>query len=219
MGSSDDDHPATRRLHLLPASFDEPGSSRLGVGPPPRATKGTVLNSQDTLFDPPLPSPPSDHPWEMDQQQRDLLSTIAGLIDDWGWDLIHHYITYLQPGRIVGSSPARWTDPETSHLAAKREQDVGRFSDKSRQAKLLRQFASGAMTDQQAAIRVVGAHAAISAFDGCRRRCSDLRAAGYLFDSGRRRHNTGSSDESIMWVISASGLAALDALDENGWSR
>jgi hypothetical protein len=75
------------------------------------------------------------------------------------------------------------------------------------------------MTDQQATISLVGSHAAPSAFDGCRRRCSDLRAAHYLYDTGRRRKNAGSDDLSIIWGLSEEGKAALQRLGDTGWSR
>ena len=45
---------------------------------------------------------------------------------------------------------------------------------------------------------------------------SDLRAAGYLMDSGRRRKNVGTEDESIVWTITDAGRQALDNLDAGG---
>ena len=152
-------------------------------------------------------------------QTDDLHEELRLLIRDHGYEAVDYQLRLLQPGRIIGSAPARSTDPETSHLAAKREQDVGRFGFDSRQAKLLYAFSASDLTAQQAATRVVGAHAAISAFEGCRRRVSDLRAAGFITDSGGRRHNTGSEDESIVWTLTEAGRAALISLDETGWSR
>jgi hypothetical protein len=150
---------------------------------------------------------------------EDLHARLCDLIGDYGWETVAHEVRYLTPARIAASAPARSTDPETSHMAAKRQIDVGRFSAKSRQAKLLELFNMRDMTDQQATIHLVGSHAAPSAFDGCRRRCSDLRAAGLLFDTGRRRKNAGSDDDSIIWGISDAGKRALRALDDTGWSR
>jgi hypothetical protein len=149
----------------------------------------------------------------------DLRARIQAIIDDYGYDSLATELRYFAPGTVAASAPARWTDPETSHAAAKREQDVGRFSSKSRQAKLLELFQMRDLTDQQATIHLVGSHAAPSAFDGCRRRCSDLRAAGYLFDTGRRRKNAGSEDLSIIWGITEAGQEALRSLDATGWSR
>lgn len=152
-------------------------------------------------------------------QGDDLLLRIEAILNDYDYEAVAQGLRYFAPPVIAPSAPARSTDPETSHAAAKREQDVGRFSNKSRQAKLLELFALRDMTDQQATIHLVGTSAVPSAFDGCRRRCSDLRAAGYLHDSGRRRKNAGSDDLSIVWSITAAGRAALQALDDSGWSR
>lgn len=149
----------------------------------------------------------------------DLDASTAALVEQYGYETVLASVTRWAPARKVPSAPARNTDPETSHAAAKTERDVGRFSAHSRQAKLLRVFAGQPLTDQQAAVRVVGAHAMPSAFDGCRRRCSDLRAAGYLADTGRRKHNTGSGDESIVWQITIAGQHALTHIDHYGWSR
>lgn len=150
---------------------------------------------------------------------EDLRARIALLIEDYGYDELVAEVRYFRPGISVPSAPARGTDPETSHMAAKRSQDVGRFSSKSRQAKLLDLFQMRDLTDQQATIHLVGSHAAPSAFDGCRRRCSDLRAAGLLMDSGRRRKNAGSDDDSIIWTITLAGKRAIESLNETGWSR
>lgn len=149
----------------------------------------------------------------------DLDTVIADLVNQYGYETVLASVTRWAPARKVPSAPARSTDPETSHYAAKQEQDVGRFSGRSRQARLLAVFATQPLTDQQATVRVIGAAAVPSAFDGCRRRCSDLRAASYLADSGRRRKNPGSDDDSIVWQITIAGKQALDRLDRYGWSR
>jgi len=148
-----------------------------------------------------------------------LGDAIADLITQYGYDSVRRTVAMFGPARSVPSAPARATDPETSHLAGPRSLDVSRFSARSRQAKLLAVFAGDPMTDQQAAVRVVGAYANPSAFDGCRRRCSDLRAAGYLADTGLRRKNVGSDDESIVWRITHAGAVALANLERFGWSR
>ena len=135
----------------------------------------------------------------------DLPDTITALIVKFGHADVEAEVRRQHPTLVAGSAPARWSDPETSHLASNREPDVGRFSTKSRQAKLLAVFNGDDLTDQQATIRLVGSHASPSAFDGCRRRCSDLRAVHYLADSGARRRNAGSDDESIVWMITHTG--------------
>jgi hypothetical protein len=146
---------------------------------------------------------------------------VSELIETYGWYEVDLMVRMQTPTLVQASAPARSTDPETSHMAAKREQDVGRFSSKSRQAKLLYTVSAveDGLTDQQAAARIVGSGAAISAFEGCRRRMSDLRAARFLYDTGKRRKNMGSDDESIVWALSDAGRAALIRLDETGWSR
>jgi hypothetical protein len=161
-----------------------------------------------SLFDP--PDPPDD---------GHLFRAMQTLCDVHGWEVIEAMVRRLAPSHVVSSAPARPTDPQTSHAAGPRAQDVGRFSTASRQAKLLQQFAMHPLTDQQATIAIIGSHAAPSAFDGCRRRCSDLRAANYLYDTGKRRKNAGSDDDSVVWGITLAGQQALENLDLNGWSR
>jgi hypothetical protein len=136
-----------------------------------------------------------------------------------GYDEVARIVRSLVPTVEAGSAPARWSDPETSHKAAKKEQDVGRFTPRSSKARLLGVFAGGDYTDQQATARVVGRNAAISAFEGTRRRCSDLHQVNFVYDTGKRRKNAGSDDEAIVWGISQEGREALDRLDATGWSR
>lgn len=59
----------------------------------------------------------------------------------------------------------------------------------------------------------------LSAFDGCRRRVSDLVAAGFIEDSGDRHANLGSPDKSIVWRLTPTGWLALSAMDTTGWTR
>lgn len=163
---------------------------------------------------------PFDEPADDEGEDETVLPfLIQTIIKDFGYEAVKQYVLYYAPPSIVPSAPARWTDPETSHLAAKRSIDVGRFSSKSRQAKLLELFAMRDLTDQGATLHLVGSHGAPSAFDGCRRRCSDLRAAGYLMDSGRKKKNAGSDDLSVIWSITDAGKAAIRSLEETGWSR
>ena len=154
----------------------------------------------------------------------DLPTAVTDLVLQHGWYDLYQEVLRQRPFQAVPSgpvpsAPARRTDPETSHMAGPRSGDVRKFSAKSRQAKLLAVFATQPLTDQQATVRVVGAAAAPSAFDGCRRRCSDLRAAGYIRDSGRRKKNAGSDDLAIVWEITELGKFALDNLNQWGWSR
>lgn len=159
-----------------------------------------------SLFDEP---PPTDH----------LDVAVKALVEVHGYEEVLTCLRRYVPTEEAHAAPARWADPETSHAAVKPSPDVGRFSSKSRQAKLLQQFAMASRTDQQATIMLLGSHAAPSAFDGCRRRCSDLRAVHYLYDTGKRRRNPGSDDDSIVWGITEAGLQALELLNTKGWSR
>jgi len=158
----------------------------------------------------------SDMLWPGDNDR--LMSVIATLVSEYGYDAVASELHMHAPP--IPSAPARPTDPETSHLASKHDDDVARFSARSRQAKLLALFRKNqVLTDQQAALSLLGWGVAISKLEGCRRRMSDLRAAGYLMDSGRRDHNTGSNDESIMWSITLAGHRALDNIERTGWSK
>lgn len=120
----------------------------------------------------------------------------------------------------VSAAASRTSDPDTSKAAGRRhEEDPGRFSAKSRKAGLLRVLVGQPMTAQEAAVAVVGEDAGTSAIEGCRRRVSDLKRAGYVIDSGERRRNDGSPDESIVWRASLVGVFALEALYKTGWSK
>lgn len=149
----------------------------------------------------------------------DLRDHLAVLIRDHGYIKVMDQLRLMMPTIIAASAPARWTDPDTSHAAAKRSQDVGRFSSRARSAKLLAVLATGDYTDQEATTRVVGRSVPPSVFEGCRRRMSDLRAVNYIIDSGARRNNAGSEEDSIVWTITDAGRGALSWLDATGWSR
>jgi hypothetical protein len=157
---------------------------------------------------------------QLDFDETSLVTDLEALIALHGYNRVALEVRRQAPGRVVPTAPARGTDPETSHRAARarHRSDVGRFSKDSQLARLLAVLSTGDFTDQQAAARVVG-NAVPSAFESCRRRMSDLRAAGYATDSGRRRKNPGSSDEAIIWTITRPGRLALKALDAKGWSR
>jgi len=121
----------------------------------------------------------------------------------------------------VPSAGARTADPATSRQSGQRvrSDDVQRFSSRSRQGKLLDVFAKHPSTDYEAAAKVLsGTEYSISSFEGTRRRCSDLRRAGYIHDTGLRRHNAGSPDESIVWSVTGRGMIALRTLHDTGWS-
>lgn len=120
----------------------------------------------------------------------------------------------------IPSAPARNGHPDTSHAAADRVSvpDVRRFSARSRQAQLLAAVADQPMTAQEAAIKVLGLYGSVSRLEGCRRRMSDLAAAGMIVDSMQRRANIGSPDPAIVWEVTEYGRRVLDRLDTDGWS-
>ena len=81
------------------------------------------------------------------------------------------------------------------------------------------------LTDDEATIRVVGASTSPAGYNGCRRRASDLKAAGYIEPkidpaTGKQmeRLNPQSPSEGGICVITAAGKAALARLVSTGWS-
>lgn len=122
-------------------------------------------------------------------------------------------------GTVITAS-SRLSDPDTSKAAGRRhETDPSRFSAGSSKARLLRALVERPMTAQEAALVVVGGKAGTSSIEGCRRRVSDLKRAGFVIDSGDRRCNDGSPDESTVWSASLMGVFALDALERTGWTK
>ena len=97
---------------------------------------------------------------------------------------------------------ARNEDPGTSHLAAARvgTSDIRRFRAGSNSAKLLEEFSKGEKTDFMATKAIIS-HASPVIFEGCRKRCSDLRRAGMIADTGKRVHNPGLPDLCIVSQI------------------
>jgi hypothetical protein len=151
--------------------------------------------------------------------ENPLAAEVADLVARFGYRAVHIELDMHRPFRAVPSAPARNTDPLTSHEAGPRSADVSRFSSRSRQARLLHLFATYNLTDQEAALAVMGEHAAPSRLEGCRRRMSDLRAAGYVVDSGAKHCNEGSDDDAVVWTLSHAGERAIANLRETGWSR
>lgn len=122
----------------------------------------------------------------------------------------------------VPSAPARTGDPETSHDAAARhhQADVGRFSEKSIKAPLLREYARGyGLTHFEAASNVCSPGEFHSRVETARRRVGDLSAVGFVADTGKRRTNPGARAESIVWQIAPAGAVALERLERQGWTR
>lgn len=117
------------------------------------------------------------------------------------------------------AATSRNTDPDTARRAGERNRgNVARFRSDSRKAAVLRALAQSPMTAQQVAIHVLGSEARLSALEGCRRRVSDLKRAGFVVDSGDRARNDGSPDESEVLRVTATGQQAIRNLDATGWS-
>lgn len=127
----------------------------------------------------------------------------------------------------VTSVPARATDPATARAAGDRHatSDVGRFSRASTSGRLLVAFARNALagaeglTDQEATRMLLADEVRVARFEGVRRRCSDLRRAGFISATGLTRCNDGSPDESDVCRITDAGMVAWEHLLADGWSR
>lgn len=143
---------------------------------------------------------------------------VHDLIDTYGYDDIEASVGRwkIEHGGPIPSAPARGDDPRTSQAQGSKMGDVRRFSAESNSGKLLREFfvsSETGLTDHKATKLVVGPMAAIEKFEGCRRRCSDLRAAGYIEDSGREE------DGRIVWTITAAGGLAFAKMRRDGFTR
>ncbi|MCJ7725647.1 MAG: hypothetical protein MUP76_04580 [Acidimicrobiia bacterium] len=165
-----------------------------------------------TLFDTPSENPP------LKRIEYGLPDELAGLVHHYGFDEVEASLGRIkvQMSGPVSAAPARDGDPRTSKAAAKTTPDIRRFGTNSYSGKLLRHFEETSLTDYQATLLVVGppgVDTTVSVFEGCRRRCSDLRAAGYIADAGIER------DGRIVWTITPEGEEALYRMKLSGWSR
>ena len=116
----------------------------------------------------------------------------------------------------IPSAPARNDDPRTSQAQAPKMRDVRKFGIESNSGRLLREFFTAGetgLTDYKATTLVMGPMASPTQFEGCRRRCSDLRAADFLADSGREEEGR------IVWTITAAGSLAFANMRRNGYSK
>jgi len=148
-----------------------------------------------------------------------LDTALKMLIFTYGHPKVTNRLAYLKPTKRVASAPARETDPETSHIAEKNEKDVGRFTISARKAKVLFWYANHNGTDQQAALAVLPVDAPPSHIDDARRRSSELREVGFIYDTGDRDYNDGSNDPSIVNGIGREGRTAIILLLATGCSR
>lgn len=155
------------------------------------------------------------------------LHTVLGdLADMYGADVVLKTAHEMWDHRVaVPSSPSRTSDPATSHASGerKRTRDVRRFSPGSISGRLLDHFWHAPATAQYAAEActvVPFAQGLVRAMrvESARKRVSDLQRAGYIEDSGVRRKNDGSPDESIVWSITTAGIHAHVLMERTGWS-
>lgn len=160
---------------------------------------------QDSLF----PAPDDD------SEEAKVRDALAWLVGTHGFDMVLAVLEEIElaVSGPIHSAPSRRTDPRTSR--GDRMYDVRRFSSRSHCARLLAVFATeGPLTDAEATTAVMGPPLdSVSRWEGCRRRCSDLRVAGYLSDTGMEK------DERIVWGVTSSGRIALNHLTTTGWSR
>lgn len=147
-----------------------------------------------------------------------LRRDIEGLIRLHGFDKVEKAVGQwkIEHSGPVVSIGARATDPRTS--VGERMADVRRFGRNSYSGRLLTVFARThkGFTDAEATIEVLGAPGPAVPFakwEGCRRRCSDLRAAGFIADTGKER------DARIVWSITFEGEVAVDNMNLKGWTR
>lgn len=161
--------------------------------------------SQESLFD-------TDPPTPVDE----LAAALAELIARYGFDPVESALGRIkvQMAGPVGPAPARTSDPRTSHAKTRRVVDVRRFSNKSQCGKLLSFYCLvGAATDKQAADHVMTPYAEIGKWEGCRRRCSDLRAANYIefIDT--------ELEARLISQPTPEGRAAFHRMQTTGWTR
>lgn len=117
--------------------------------------------------------------------------------------------------------PARPHDPVTAQESALRHSssDVRRFGAESRSGRLLAIFAaSDGLTDQEATRALFGSDEVTSTrWEAARRRCSDLRRAGFIDATAYTTRNVDGAEATI-WTVTPLGSSALDNLRRTGWS-
>ena len=157
----------------------------------------------------------STEPYEIKMPEA-LRRDVEGLIRLHGYNAVEKALGQwkIDHSGPIKSAPSRDTDPRTS--VGERMGDVRRFGRNSYAGRLLNQFAQYPWTDSEATIKVLGEpgpSVPFSKWEGCRRRCSDLRAAGYIADTGQERNSR------IVWSITLAGELAMDKMEMTGWSH
>lgn len=180
--------------------------------------------SNPTLFDDPTPT------------VRSVDQYVQAVIDMFGFDRTEAALGRIKI-QMAGPVPQIGErDPDQRTSIGHRSADVRRFSTNSHSARLLLAFEDATnrhhlyaighprvhygadtdgLTDAEATNRALGLpeDVGLSRWEGCRRRCSDLREAGYIADTGIER------DGRIVWAVTDQGRRACNLLRETGWSR
>lgn len=122
----------------------------------------------------------------------------------------------------IPSATSRFGDQHTSTAAGATHDsnDVARYSFESRAGMLLAVIIDNeGLTAHEATDRILADGVSPSAFEGCRRRVSDLLRAGHIEDSGITRINPGSDRDAIVWTATSAGRDAYRSMLETGWSK
>ena len=133
------------------------------------------------------------------------------LIDEFGFERVSE--AYLREAKLRQPVKyARDSDPATSRRDG--PGDVRRFSKGSHAGRLLLAFFGGHLTDAEATDVAMRNQENVgrSSWEGCRRRCSDLRLAGYIEDTAEQR------DGRVVWRITDRGATAVGTMLATGWS-
>jgi hypothetical protein len=162
---------------------------------------------QPSLLDEPEPEP-----------EPDVNDEVAALVDRYGLaavDTALIRIRIAKSGEPIPSAPGRATDPATSQV--RKMVNVRRFRRTSYAGRLLNAFAMNDSTHFEATLFVLGEGGSHTQWDGCRRRCSDLVAAGYIAPTGDTRQNPGGSEAEV-YDLTPEGAEAWARMVDTGWS-
>lgn len=146
-----------------------------------------------------------------------LDTVLDQLVTSYGFDAVEAALGGI---KIAMSGPipqiGQRTDDQRTSIGH-RSQDLRRFSAGSYCGRMLVAFNHErhyGLTDAEVTTRILSnVDYTVSQWEGCRRRASDLRAAGYIADSGTERENR------IVWLITPEGRRAVQTLVNTGWSR
>lgn len=158
------------------------------------------------------------HASRVDGRSAYLHTSLESLVHRFGFNAVEAELGRIKISMNGPLAQVGERDGDQRTSKGKRSADVRRFSRNSLSGRLLAEFGRNSeLTDREATDEVVGTVesglVSIGRWEGCRRRCSDLREAGYLQDSGLER------DDRIAWRLTPTGAAALERLYRTGWTR